>query len=206
MKLRHRVHVSRAPIKWANALVTKRHYLHRPVHPLACPFAYRVTLDGQTCGVIVMATPHFVKKRGLFGYPGLPTKWQTLLVSRVWLDPAVQNRTITDRRGHTHTLTVASCALAAVLRRVQRDWLAHHPPRFPDQPYHIRLILAYADIEEGHEGTIYQASNFERWEITKNRRRQHRPRGAGIDSAKILYIYRLPRPRWVATHQLELAL
>ena len=191
MKLRNRVAVERAPIAWANALVVKYHYLHRPVHPRAHPFAYRITLDGKAVGCIVMATPHFVRQRGLFGYPGLPTKWQVLVVARLWLDPAVQ-----VRQPNGHASNVASCALGKMLRRVQRDWLEHHPPRFPDLPYHIRLVLAYADTGMGHEGTIYKAANFRLWGETRNNRPRHGTRGRHSGSRKLLYVYCLQEPRW----------
>lgn len=190
MKLRRRVGVERAALNWASALVVERHYLHRAVHWRACPFAYKVTLDREACGVIIMAIPHFPKLRGLFGYPGTPTKWQTLIISRLWLDPDVQGR-----QSNGHASNVASCALGKMLRRVQRDWLEHHPPRHLDQPYHIRLVLAYADTGAGHEGTIYRAANFQFWGITRNTRRRHgKPRGDGSD--KVLYVYELREPRW----------
>jgi hypothetical protein len=191
MKLRNRVGLQLADLEWANAMVEEHHYLHRAVHYRAHPFAYAVILDGQTCGVIVVATPHFTRQRGLFGYPDLPTKWQVLVVSRLWLDPAVQGR-----QANGHASNVASCALGKMLRRVQRDWLDHHPPRYPDQPYHVRLMLAYADRGVGHEGTIYKAANFERWGETDNTRRRHTTRGEHSGSVKVLYVYRLGRPRW----------
>lgn len=189
MKLRQRVTVERCPIAWANALVEQCHYLHRRVHPRAHPFAYRVLLDDVPCGTIVMATPHFTRKRDLFGYPGLPTKWQVLVVARVWLDPEVQRR-----QANGHASNVASCALAHVLRRVDGDWLAHHPPRFPDQPYHVKLVLAYADTGQGHQGVIYRAANFTRWGVTHNTRRRHTTRGTATESLKLLYVYDQVKP------------
>jgi hypothetical protein len=191
MKLRNRINLELADIEWANAMVIEYHYLHRAVHYRAHPFAYEITLDGEACGVIVMATPHFTRQRDLFGYHGLPTKWQTLVISRLWLDPTVQKR-----QENGHASNVASCALGKMLRRVQRDWLDHHPPRYLDQPYHVRLVLAYADRGVGHKGTIYKAANFERWGETNNTRRRHTTRGEHDGNVKVLYIYRLERPRW----------
>lgn len=191
MKLRDRITLTRVPIEWANDLITREHYLHRPVHWRAHPFAYRVELDGSPCGVIVMATPHWTKQKRLFGYPGLITKWQVLVVSRVWLDPGVQLR---QKNGHAGN--VASCALAQMLKRVQRDWLEHHPPVFPDEPYHIRLVIAHADTQQGHEGIIYKAANFEFWGETKNSRRRHTTRGEDNGARKLIYVYRLKQPHW----------
>lgn len=202
MNTRDRITIDRAPLKWANALVTQHHYLHRPVHYRACPFAYRIHVDGNSVGTIIMATPHFVKKKDLFGYPGQLTKWQVLLVSRLWLNPTVQNLTVTDHRGRSHTFPVATCALARVLRQVQRDWIEHHPPRFLDRPYHIRLILAYADTGANHQGTIYKAANFKLWGETSNGRPRHGHTQPG--TRKLLYIYNLPQPHWHAPTQGEL--
>ena len=83
-----------------------------------------------------------------------------------------------------------------MLRRVQGDWLKHHPPRYPDEPYHIRLIMAYADRAVGHEGTIYRAANFELWGQTNNTRRRHTTRGEDDGNVKLIYVYRLQEPRW----------
>lgn len=44
-------------------------------------------------------------------------------------------------------------------RRCQLDWLEHHPPPFPDLPYHIELVISYADMRY-HQGTAYLASGF----------------------------------------------
>jgi hypothetical protein len=204
MKPRDRITIARAPTKWANDLVTRHHYLHRPVHPRACPFAYRIIVDNQTAGTIIMATIHFTRQRKLFGYPGLPTRWQVLVISRVWIDPQFQNRTITDSKGRPHTLPVATCAIAQMLKRVQRDWIDHHPPRFPNQPYHVRLVMAYADTGVGHEGVIYQAANFTLWGSTNNNRPRHGSRGEQSGTIKKLYIYRLPKPEWIAPAQARL--
>jgi hypothetical protein len=199
MKLRNHISVDRVSIDWANALVTERHYLHRPVHPRAHPFAYVVKRDGIPIGTIIMATPHFTRQRGLFGYPGLPTKWQILMVSRVWLDPSVQGR-----QANGHASNVASCALGSVMRTVQFDWLEHHPPIYPDEPYHICLVMAYADTSIGHEGTIYKAANFTLWGETINSRRRHTTRGEDNGARKLIYIYRLPKPQFEPCIQLRL--
>jgi hypothetical protein len=195
MKPRDRITIERAPLEWANDLVTRQHYLHRPVHHRASPFAYRIRVDGKEAGVIIMATIHFTRQKELFGYPRLPTKWQVLTVARVWINPRYQGITTTDSQGCRHTFPVASCALGKMLNRVQRDWLDHHPPRL-DAPYHIRLILAYADTGENHEGTIYRAANFKLWGHTNNNRPRHGTRGEHSGTTKLLYIYRLPQPHW----------
>lgn len=131
-KLRTRVQVIRCSQDWADAMAVKYHYLHRRLHPRAHPFSYQVVLDDRIAGFITYATPHFVRQRDLFGYPGLPTKWQVLMLARFWLRD--------DCPKHT-----ASCALGRSLRRVPADWLEHHPPVDPSQPYEIEMVLSYAD-------------------------------------------------------------
>ena len=184
---KQRVTVERCDLKWAQDLVTKHHYLHRPIHPRSLPFAYSISLDGLIIGTIIMATIHYTKKKGLFGYDGLPTKWQVLQIARLWIDPKYQERQV---NGHANN--IASCAIAKMLKRVNRDWLEHHPPRDLTQPYEIELILSYADTGVGHEGTIYKAANFERFgETTSNRSRHGTYKGSS--EPKILYVYRLNR-------------
>jgi hypothetical protein len=202
-KLAQRLTVTRCSLSWSQHLVTTHHYLQRPIHPRANPFAYEINLDGRTIGTIIMATIHFTKQRELFGYPGLPTKWQVLQVARLWLRPDVQ-----QPQPNGHASNIASCALAQMLRRVQHDWLEHHPPPFPDQPYHIRLILAYADPSAGHRGTIYSAANFDYIGMTRKSRPRHQASGRGPHDGKQkhLYVYNLPEPRWTPTMQLHLPL
>lgn len=35
----------------------------------------------------------------------------------------------------------------------------NHPPRFPALPYHIELVISYADLKF-HSGTSYRACSF----------------------------------------------
>lgn len=118
-----------------------------------------------------------LKQRNLFGYDGLPTAWQVLDLARVWIHPDWQRH---DETGHA--LCMFSRMVSRVMKRVQRDWLEHHPPRFPTLPYHIELIISYCQLSH-HEGTGYRASNFKSVGITS-------------DSTKEVYTYRLPAPRW----------
>lgn len=140
--------------------VENYHYLKRWPDPRSLPFGYRLTLDEQPCapdgrmwGLVVMKKPQHHQHRGLFGYKNLPTAWQVLDLSRVWLHPDLQ------RKVNGHALCMFSQMVSKVLRRIDADWLEHHPPRFPDQPYHIEVILSYCDLDH-HDGTAYRACNF----------------------------------------------
>lgn len=153
------------------------HYLRRYPDPRSLPFGYALVVDdelhatdGRLYGLLVFKKPQHHKQRHLFGYPGLPTAWQVLDLARVWIHPCLQ------QPGRN----VFSQMVALALRRVQRDWLDHHPPRFPARPYHIRLIISYADLRH-HAGTAYRASNFKLW---------------GVQHNKALYVRHLKQPVW----------
>jgi hypothetical protein len=161
------------------------HYLNQWPDPRSLPFAYALEMDGALLapdgrlnGLIVMKKPQHHQHWNLFGWPGLPTAWQVLDLARVWINPWLQ------RREAGHSLCIFSQMVSRVLRRVQWDWLEHHPPRYPEQPYHIELIISYCERNH-HTGLAYRASGF----------RQH---GYSRDGTKEVYIRRLKKPlkRW----------
>lgn len=132
------------------------HYLHRFPDPRSLPFAYVLEYnrelharDNRLLGFIVMKKPQNHRHSGLFGYEGLPTAWQVLDLCRVFVHPDLQQP----------GLNIFSQMVSKVIRRVQQDWLQHHPPRFPNLPYHIELIISYADLRY-HTGTAYRACSF----------------------------------------------
>lgn len=174
--------------------VERHHYLHRYPDPRSLPFGYTLTVngeryagDGRLFGLMVMKKPQHHKQRKLFGYPGLPTAWQVLDLARVWVHPDLQRH-----REDGHALAVFSQMVSRLwqpdgppherIRRVQRDWLDHHPPRFPARPYHIRLLISYCELAH-HDGTGYRASGFVRW-------------GKTSDGTKEVYVRQLPVPRY----------
>lgn len=173
-----------------NELAKMHHYMHRAVHYRACPFGWRVSFDGELesntgvpCGFIMFASIHYTRLRGEFGYEGLPTKWQVLSLARLWLRD--------DLPKNSETVTIAKA-----LKLVQRRWLNVHPPRFVDQPYHVRKIISYADTTY-HSGTIYRAANFREHSRVKSQRRHKNTRGPGSDGAELIcFIYDLAKPRW----------
>lgn len=189
MKLPARIDLHTADADELNAMAVRHHYMHRAVHQRACPFGWCVSFDGQgklsdgaPAGFIMFASVHFTRLAGVFGYPGLPTKWQTLSLARLWLHD--------DLPRNSETVVIAKA-----LRMVQRRWLEVHPPRYLDEPYHVRVILSYADTRY-HQGTIYRAANFREDGRTVSQTRHKNTRG-GMDGAELIrFVYCLDEPRW----------
>lgn len=145
-RLKQRIDLRIANLKEATAVIVEKHYLHRGRTMAQLP--YWITLDGQTCGVM------------LFAYPRMSVTYQgfhpmnLLELARLWLDPMVQGVKVRDREGQEHAFSVATCAVGKAIRRVRQDWHGKYP-HLPD----IRAIVSWADAEH-HEGTIYKACNF----------------------------------------------
>jgi len=185
-----RIELQETSRDWLNQMAVRYHYMHRPVHPRAVPFGWRVVFDGHDtqpdgapCGFIIFCSIHFVRLTGVFGFPGLPTKWQVLSLARLWLHD--------DLPRNSETVVISKA-----MRLVQRRWLEVHPPRFPDQPYHVRLVISYADTRY-HQGVIYKAANFQEAGRTKSQKRHHNSRGPGMGEAELIrFVYHLPQPRW----------
>jgi hypothetical protein len=171
------------------------HYLHRWPDARSLPFGYYLQIgdnyiadDGKLLGMVVFKKPQHHQQRGLFGYQGLPTDWQVLDLARVWVHPSLQ------RKEGDHALCIFSQMVGRAIRRVQADWLTHHPPRFPDLPYHIEVIISYCDLAH-HDGKAYRASGF-----TWN--------GYSQDHSKEVYYRRLTPPlkRWQPTGPVQMPL
>lgn len=200
MRLPDRIDLVKMPRDWLNAAAAEYHYMHRPVHARASPFGWAVSFDGavhrpdgKPCGFIMFASIHYTRLRGEFGYPGLPTKWQVLSLSRLWLHD--------DLPRNSATVTISKA-----LKRVQRRWLEVHPPVDLSEPYHVRKIISYADTRF-HEGTIYYAANFRFTGETVSRKRHKNTRGTGIDGALLKrFIYDLKKPRWTYSAPVQMAL
>lgn len=190
MILPNRIDLIEKPRDYLNDLSVKYHYMHRPVWRIACPFGWAVTFDGNEFdsngdpyGFIVFASIHYTRLKNEFGYDGLPTKWQVLSLSRLWLSDELPRNSETVVMGKSHKL-------------VQRRWLQVHPPKFTDQPYHIVKIITYADTRF-FSGTIYKAANYREYGRTKSRIIQNGTRGQGMGGAELIcYIYDLKEPRW----------
>lgn len=198
--LRERLDLVEMPTNWLCQMSVQYHYMHRRVHARATPFGWGVTWDGQLYhkdgapyGFIVFASVHFTRLRGEFGYPGLPTKWQVLCLSRLWLHDALE-------------VNSETCVIAKALKRVQRRWLEVHPPVRLDEPYHILKIISYADTRF-HTGTIYKAANFRYTGDVISRSRHRNTRDSGMDGARLMrFIYDLKEPRWTVDVNYQLPL
>jgi len=189
VSLRQRIEIEPAKRDWLNAQATTHHYMHRPIHQRSCPFGWAVRFDNELyqpdskpSGFIVFASIHYTRLRGQFGYPGLPTKWQVLLLARLWLHD--------DLPRNSETVVIAKA-----LKQVQRRWLEVHPPVDLSQPYQIRKIISYSDTRY-HAGTIYRAANFREIGRTVSRKRHNNTRGAGMDGAELIcFVYDLDEPK-----------
>jgi len=171
------------------------HYLHRWPDARSLPFSYvllvageRYTTDGRLNGIVTFKKPQHHRQRGLFGYDGLPTAWQVLDLARVWVQPDLQSH------ANGHARCIFSQMVSLCLRRVQGDWLIHHPPRFPHLPYHIELIISYCELAH-HDGTAYRACSFT-------------SAGKTNDGTKEVYVKWLRRPlkSWAPSRPAQLPL
>ena len=171
------------------------HYLHRWPDARSLPFGYTLQYgespfapDGRLWGLVVFKKPQHHQQRHLFGYAGLPTAWQVLDLARVWVHPSLQ------RKEDGHALCIFSQMVGRAIRRVQWDWLDHHPPRYPDAPYHVEVIISYCDLAH-HDGKAYRASGF-----TWN--------GYTTDRTKEVYYRKLAPPlkRWRPTAPVQMPL
>ena len=190
MNLPQRITLIEKSRDWLNRMATEHHYMHRPVHQKSCPFGWGITFDGAETqpdglpsGLIMFSSIHYTKLAGVFGYANLPTKWQVLSLSRLWLHDNLPRNSET-------------VVIAKAMKSVQRRWLEVHPPRFPEQPYHIRVIISYADTRY-YRGTIYRAANFHEHGRTISAKRHINSRGGGMDGAELIrFIYYLDEPKW----------
>ncbi|MCL4295741.1 MAG: hypothetical protein KJ077_08440 [Anaerolineae bacterium] len=195
-------------LHWAQNVVTQYHYLHRKVDWRARPMVYVIMRHGSVrMGALMLGIPHATRCQEWWG-PGTElTQWQVVDLCRVWLDPAVQFGGeyarpgyvpgFTDRRG-VFRPTVASWAIEEIFKRVQRDRVSLWPPVYPEQPYHIRLVISYHDPQY-HKGTIYRAMGWEPMYTNASRFGDLRPipiRAVPGPSGKYGWCWRLPEPEW----------
>lgn len=190
---------TKTDLAWAQAAVKEHHYLHQPVHPRARPWVYTLATDTERLGLIMASIPHATRCKGWWGYPGLPTHWQVVDLCRIWLSPRLQAGGDLSRSGRVPGFfdrkgiwrpTVASWAIEQVLDRIQVDWVSLWPPVYPDQPYHVRLVISYQDPAYHQKGTIYRA--------TAARPMYTDPEGepAPGPSDKLGWAWPLPEPVW----------
>ena len=198
--------------EWLNEMAVQHHYMRQAIHQRACPFGWGVAFDGQVCqldgrpaGFIAFASIHYTRLRGEFGYPGLPTKWQVLSLARLWLHPDFQAGGryfspeilpgFTDRKGAFRS-TLATTVIKVSLGLVQNRFLEVHPPRFPDEPYHVLKIISYVNMSR-FTGEIYRAASFRDNGPTRSQKRHKNSRGPGIGNVELRrYILDLEPPGW----------
>jgi hypothetical protein len=177
--------LDRAGLAWAQATVTRWHYLRTPVDGRCALEGYAVHLaDWGRVGLLLVGRPEAQRCYPWYGSvddvaAGRATcsRWEVLNLARVWLDPRFQRGGAyvhaapgyTDRRGAWRS-TLASTALGLLAAQVGLDYLLRRPPCFLAEPYQLRFLLSYCDPTathhtprgwQTHHGTIYQASGFE---------------------------------------------
>jgi hypothetical protein len=155
-------------------MVTRYHYLHAPVDIRSKPLAYLVLLGGLWVGCLIFGRPEAARTGDWYGDVADKvagqcrfSRWELLNLSRVWLDPAVQQNGIWyspdllpgfyDRQGTFHS-SLATTAILMALDCLVVDYLMAFPPVDVREPYQIAEVLSYC--AERHKGIIYQQSGF----------------------------------------------
>ena len=173
-RVRHRITVERAELGELTGVIRRCHYLRRG--RTMAQIGYWILVDGERAGAILYALPRWsVAPDG-----SSPMDW--LELARLWIAPAWQARTVTDREGRTHTLPVASCALARTLRRVRADWAAAYPRFAP-----VRAVVSWSD-DTRFAGTVYLASGFARDGRTVGKPPRNRARHSDYSHSKTRWV------------------
>lgn len=153
-------------LRWAQQQVALAHYLHAPVDVRCSPLAYLLHLGECRVGCLIFGRPEATRVSGWFGSVEdvasgwcRLTRWEVLNLARVWLDPSIQYDHSLNQPGPLYIPNAATWAIAQALRRVPYDYLAAHPPVFPEQPWMLSEVLSYCDTRK-HKGTLYRAANF----------------------------------------------
>lgn len=180
--------------EWAQTLVTRHHYLHRPVDPRSTPEMFAVVLPhvktGDVLGlprggvgVLIVGRPEATRCGTWYGSVEDAasgrcdcTRWQVLNLARVWLCPDVQPGGklhspdhlpgFTDRKKLFRS-TLGTTAIAALRDAVVREYLIRRPPCFLDEPYALRWLLSYCDTRL-HRGALYRAADAELYRTAKH--------------------------------------
>lgn len=186
-------------LTWALAWVKEHHYLHQPVAYKARPMVYLARIETEIVGLVMVASPHATKNRGWWGYPGELTQWQVVDLARIWASPKVQAGGewcrpalvpgFMDRKGIFRG-TFTTWMVEQVLNRIQKDRVAMYPPVYPEQPYHIRLVISYHDPAY-HRGLIYRVMDWE--PMYADEEGKPLPKASG---GKYGWCWRLPEPAW----------
>lgn len=174
------VSLTKEGVAEAQALVTARHYLRKPIDARCSIEGYAVTFLGQRVGVLLLGRPQATKCYPWYGSVrdaetgrASCTRWQVLNLARVYFDPSVQSGGLlhregllpgfTDRKGVFRS-TLGSTTIRTLADRVVLDYLVARPPCFLEEPYELRWLLSYCDSNL-HRGTLYRAAGFELWRL-----------------------------------------
>lgn len=172
-----------------NRWQSERHYLKRPMIRTKM-LAHGIFVDNELVGGLLWSTPHFTKKKELFGYPGLYDKWEVLMLARFYL---IDECEVIASQAMSESIGKGNGNRSSKRRgwRLQEDWVREHPPRFPENPYVPRLLISWSDKQWGHEGTIYKANGWELWDTTTSNGRRTHGLSDADDGEKKCWILRL---------------
>lgn len=177
---------------WCQRTVTQFHYLHRPVDQRSSPLAYIVLLFGKRVGVLIFGRMESTRCFDpAWSYGSVEdvragrcqfTRWEILVLMRVWLDPAIQRGGdyfhpqtypgpsilpgFWDRKSVWQS-SAASYVVNQAVEQIGFDYLQARPPCFTDEPWQIRQVVSYC-----HRTiflcTLYLVSGFKL--VRKNRK------------------------------------
>lgn len=174
----------------------ERHYLKRKIIKSKM-LAHGVFIGRELVGGVLWSTPHFRKKRNLFGMADTLDQWEVLMLARFYLEDGcglVASQVLATSIGKGH-----GRGSNRVGWRVQEDWVRGNPPRFPQNPFVPRLLISWSDSKQGHKGTIYKACGWEYWDETNVNYRRTGKNNRDDDAhngQKTCWIMRLgPNPR-----------
>lgn len=168
----------------------ERHYLRRPIIRTKM-LAHGIYIDNELVGGLLWATPHFTKKKDLFGYPGILDKWEVLVLARFFL---IDGCEVVATQAMSESIGKGRGNRGSKRRgwKLQEDWVREHPPKYPQNPYVPRLLISWSDKQWGHEGTIYKANGWELWDITTSNGQRTDKKSRSEDGEKKCWILRLP--------------
>lgn len=172
--------MEKSQIQQAQSLVTKEHYLHKPIDTRCSIQGYDIQLNGQHAGVLLFGRPEATRCYPWYGSVAQKeasevevTRWQIINLARVFVKADFQPDGLSyrdtpgfiDRQGKWRS-TLLSTAIKKALDQIVVDYLIARPPCFLDEPYSLGYCLSYCDTRF-HTGSLYRVAGFELYRQNK---------------------------------------